>query len=134
VSVQLASSPSFSLPGVASPPVDAVTPCHASFSLSQDELSASTLSFGNASSHRLPSRDEIEALNLHHRHRPSSPDRPTLNLHWYKNVISTLATLYITHPRFYFTSSLVRVPRHWSSTCHRRSLSSSFHTHHLSAQ
>jgi hypothetical protein len=42
-------------------------PCGTSFPWSQNELAASTSSFGNASSHCLPSRAKIEVLNLHHR-------------------------------------------------------------------
>jgi hypothetical protein len=44
---------SFSLPGAASPPANVVTQYHTSFPWSQDELTASISSFGNASSHRL---------------------------------------------------------------------------------
>jgi hypothetical protein len=44
-------------------------PYHTSFPFSQDELVASASSSDNASSRRLPSRAETEALNPHHRHR-----------------------------------------------------------------
>jgi hypothetical protein len=42
----------------------------------------------------------------------------TSTLHFYKKIISTLVTLPITQSRLYFASSLVRAPRHRSSTCH----------------
>jgi hypothetical protein len=105
------------------------TPYHAYFPWSQDEFTASTSSFGNASSHRLPSQVEIEALNSHHRRRPPSLDRPTPTLHCYKNVISTLATLSITQPRLHFASSLTKAQHHRSFTRRRRSLSSSSYAH-----
>jgi hypothetical protein len=79
--------------------------CHASLPWSQDELAASTSSFGNASSRHLLSRAETEALNSHHRHRPPSSDHLTPTLHCYKKVISTLTTLPTTQPRLHFTSS-----------------------------
>jgi hypothetical protein len=44
----------------------AAASCHAFFALNQDELVASASSFDNASSHHLPSRTKIKALNLHH--------------------------------------------------------------------
>jgi hypothetical protein len=47
----------------------AAASCHASLPLSQDEITTSTSSFGNASSRPLPSQAEIETLNLHHRRR-----------------------------------------------------------------
>jgi hypothetical protein len=71
----------------------AVTSCHASFPLSQEELAASVSSSGNTSSRRFQSRAEIEALNPHHRCRLSSLNCPTLNIHCYKKFISTLTTL-----------------------------------------
>jgi hypothetical protein len=117
-STQVTSSPPFFLPGGASPSADVTTPCHASFPWSQDELTASTSPSGNVSSHRLPSRAKIEALNLHHYRRSPSLDRPTLTLHCYKKVISTLVTLPITQPHLHFTSSLARAQRQWSSTRH----------------
>jgi hypothetical protein len=111
-----------------------VAPCHTSFPLSQDELATSTSSFGNALSCRLPSLVETEALNHHHCHRLSSPDLPTLTLHWYKNIISTLATLHITQLHLHFTSFLARAPRHQSSTHRRCSLLPLSHTHRPSTQ
>jgi hypothetical protein len=60
------------------------TSCHASFSLSQDELAAFVLSSNNASSHRLPSRAETKALNLYHCCQPPFPNHPTSTLHCYK--------------------------------------------------
>jgi hypothetical protein len=110
----------------------AITPCHASFPWSQDELGTSASSFGDVSSCHLPSRFETETLNPHH--SLSSPDSPTPILHWYRKVISILITLHITQPHLHFTSSLVKAPRHRSSIRHRRSLSSSSHTHHPSTQ
>jgi hypothetical protein len=50
-------------------------------------------------------------------HPPQTVLTPTL--HYYKKVISTLVTHLITQPYLYFASSLVRAPRHQSST-HRR--------------
>jgi hypothetical protein len=79
-------SPPFALPAAASPPADVVTLCHASFLLSQDELAASTSSSGNALSHRLSSRAEIEALNPHHHRRPPFSDRSTPTPQCYKKV------------------------------------------------
>jgi hypothetical protein len=83
---------------------------------------------------RLPCRVETEALNPHRRRRPPSPDSPTLNLHCYKKVISTLTALPITQSRLHFTSSLARAPRHQSSTHHRRFLSPLSHVHRPSIQ
>jgi hypothetical protein len=137
VSAQLTSSPPFPLPGVTPPTVDVAThatPCHTSFSLSQDEFTASTSSSSNASSHRLPSQAKTEVLNPHHRRRSPSTDRLTPTLHCYKMIISTLATLSTTQPRLHFTSSLARAPQHRSSIRHHRSLSSLSHTHHPFAQ
>jgi hypothetical protein len=98
------------------------------------QLDATASSFDNDLSHRLPSWAETKALNLHHHCRPPSPDSPTPTLHCYKNVISTLATLPTTQPRLHFASSLVRAPRHRSSTHHRRSLSPLSHAHRSSAR
>jgi hypothetical protein len=53
----------------------AVTPCHASFPLNQDELATSASSFDNALSHRLHSQAETEVLSSHHRHSLPFPDR-----------------------------------------------------------
>jgi hypothetical protein len=106
----------------------AVVPCHASFPLSQDELAASASSFGNASSRCLASRVEIESLNLHHRCRTPSPDRPTPTLHFYKKIISTLITFPTTQLHLHFIFSLARAPHHQSFTCHHRSLSPWSHT------
>jgi hypothetical protein len=114
MSIQLMSSPPFALPGAASPPIN--TPYHASFSLSQYELTIFASSSGNASSRRLPSWVKIAVLNSHYRLWPPSPDCPTLILHCYKKVISTLVTLLITQLRLYFSSSLPRAPHHQSFT------------------
>jgi hypothetical protein len=101
-----------------------VTLCHVSFSLSQDELTASASSSSNASSRRLLTRAKIEALNPHHRRRPPSPNCLILTLHCYKKIISTLTTLPTTQPRVHLTSSLAIAPHHRSSICHHhRSLS-----------
>jgi hypothetical protein len=108
--------------------------CHASFSLSQDELIASVSFFNNALSCRLLSQTEIEVFNPHHRHRSPYPDRPTLTLHCCKKVISTLATFPNTQPRLYFVSSLIKTPRHRSSIRRHHSLSPPSHTYHPSAQ
>jgi hypothetical protein len=112
----------------------AAASCHASFPWSLDELVASTSSFSNASSCRLPSRVETEALNPHHRRWPPAPNRPTLTLHCYKNAISTLTTLSTTQPHLYFVSSLPRAPRHQSSTRRCHSLSPLYHAHYPSTQ
>jgi hypothetical protein len=107
----------------------AVTPCHASFPLSKDESVASGSSFSNALPHRLPSRAETEALNLHHYCSLPSPDYLTPTLHYYKKIISTLVTLPTTQSHLYFASSLGRAPHHRSSIHHHHSLSSLSHAH-----
>jgi hypothetical protein len=111
----------------------ATVPYHTSFPLRQDELDASTSSFDNASSYRLPSRVKINVLYLHHHRRPSFSDRPTLIFYYYRKVISILITLLTTQSCLYFVSSLARAPHHWSSTCRHRSLSTLFQLHHPSA-
>jgi hypothetical protein len=83
----------------------ATASCHTFFPLSQDELVTSTSSSGNASSRCLPSRAETEALNLHHCRRLPSPDYPTPTLHYYKKIISTLATLPTNQSRLHFATS-----------------------------
>jgi hypothetical protein len=110
------------------------TPCHTSFPLSQDELPASALSFSNALSHRLFSRAETEALNLHHHHRLPSLNRPTPTLYYYKTIISTFATLPTTQPCLHFSSYLASAPCHQSSTCRSHSLSPSSRIHRPSEQ
>jgi hypothetical protein len=112
----------------------AVTPCHTSFSWSQDELVASASSSGNALSSRLPSRAEIKALNLHHHRRPPSRYCPLSTIHYYKKVILTLVTLPTTQTRLHFASSLARAPHHRSSTRSYRSLLPLSHVHHSYAQ
>jgi hypothetical protein len=128
-------SPHFSLLGAASPMTNVTTLSRRVTFHShgaKDELAASISSLGNTSSCCLPTRVETKALNLHHRHRTPSPDRLTLTLHYYKTVISTLATLSTTQLCLHFTSCLARAPHHRSSTRHYRSLSSLFHDHHPS--
>jgi hypothetical protein len=66
----------------------AAASCHDSFTLSQDELVASTSSSSNASSHHLPSRVETKVLNPHHRRRLHSLDRPTSILYCYKKILN----------------------------------------------
>jgi hypothetical protein len=128
VSARLASSPS-------SPPQCCLSSdrrrhvtasCHNSVSWSQDEVVASASSSGNASSCRLPSQAKIEALNPHHRRWPPSPDCPTHTLHCYRKIILILIILIITQSCFYFGSSIIRAPCHWSSIhrCHSFSPSS----------
>jgi hypothetical protein len=77
-------------------------PCHASFSWSQDELTVSSLSSSNTSSHRIYPQAETKALNSHHHHRPPYPDRPTLTLHYYEKIASTLPTLPTTQSCLHF--------------------------------
>jgi hypothetical protein len=72
-----------------------VTPCHASFSCSQDEFAPSTSSSVNTSSRRLPSQAEIKVLNLYHRHSP------TLILNCYKK-----SHLNLGHSLHHSTTSL----------------------------
>jgi hypothetical protein len=108
--------------------------CHASLPLNQDELTASALSSGNASSHHLLSRAETEPLNLHHHSRSPSQDRLTPTLHYYKKIISTVVTLPTTQSHLHFASSLARASHHQNSTQHRLSLSPLSHTHHPSTQ
>jgi hypothetical protein len=74
----------------------ATASCHTSFPRSQDELTVSASSFGNALSRHLPYRVKTEALNPHHRRRPPFLNCPTPTLLCYKNVISTLDTLSTT--------------------------------------
>jgi hypothetical protein len=108
---------------------------HASFSWRQDELAASVLSSGNASSSRFLSRAKTEALNSHHYRRPSSQYSLPPTLHCYKKkVISILIILPTTQSRPNFTSSLARVPHHWSFNRWRRSLLSPSHAHRSSVQ
>jgi hypothetical protein len=135
--VQLASSFSFPLPAAASPSINVVMRamlCYAFFPLSQDELTASTLSSGNALSRRLPSRAKTEALNSHYRRRIPSPNCLTFTLHCYKKIISTLDTLITTQLRLHFASYLARAPHLRSSTRHCRSLSLLSHVHRPCAQ
>jgi hypothetical protein len=112
----------------------AAASCHAFFPLSQGKLATSVSSFGNILSRCLPSRVETEALNLHHRCRLPSLDRSTPTLHYYKNIISTLATLSTTQLHFYFASSLARALSHWSFTHRHCFLSLLSHAHHPFAQ
>jgi hypothetical protein len=107
----------------------AVTPCHASFLLSQDDLTASASSSGNVLSYRVPSRTETEALNLHHCRRLPSSERLTLTLHCYKKIILILSTLSITRSRLYFVFSLARASHHRSSTRRRHFFSLLSHAH-----
>jgi hypothetical protein len=104
-------------------------PCHASFSWSQDELTVSSLSSSNTSSHRICPQAETKALNSHHHHRPPYPDRPTLTLHYYEKIASTLPTLPTTQSCLHFASSLARAPHHQSFIHHHCSLSPSSHAH-----
>jgi hypothetical protein len=108
--------------------------CHTSFPWSQDEFTASTSSFDNVLSCHLPSRAEIEPLNLHHHCQPPFPDSLTPTLYYYKKVISILSTLSTTQLCLYFASSLARASRHRSSTHHHLSLSPSSNAHRPSAQ
>jgi hypothetical protein len=98
-------------------------PCNASFLWSQDKLTTSALSFGNASSRHLPSRAKTEAMNPHHHRRPPSPDRPTPTLHCYKKGHLNLDHSPTTQPHLYFVSFLARAPHHRSSTRYRHCLS-----------
>jgi hypothetical protein len=104
----------------------AAAPCHTSIPWSQDEVTASASSSGNALSRRLPSQAKTEALNPHHHHWPPSPDRTAPTLYCSKKVISSLITLPTTQPCLHFAfSSLVR---------HHHSLSPLSHTDRPSAQ
>jgi hypothetical protein len=107
----------------------ATASCHASFPWSQDEFTTSASASDNASSCCLPSWAETKALNLHHRHRQSSPDSLTPTLHCYKKIISILVTLPTTQLRLHFAFSLARAAHHWSSTRCHHSLSSPSHAH-----
>jgi hypothetical protein len=139
MSTQLALSPPFYLPSVSISSDrhrHAVAPCHASFPLTQDELTASALSFDNASSRRftLSSQNRSIEIILTARRQPPFPDLPTHTLHCYKKVISTLVTLPTTQPHLYFASSLFIAPYNWSSTHRCHFLSPSSHVHHPSTQ
>jgi hypothetical protein len=108
-------------------------PCGTSFPWSQNELAASTSSFGNASSHCLPSRAKIEVLNLHHRgsHPPQTGRLlPSSAIKMSSQPFHSPTT----QQRLHFASSLARAPRHRSSTHHRRSLSPSSHAFRPSTQ
>jgi hypothetical protein len=94
-------------------------PCHTFFPWRQGELAVSASSSDNVSSRRLSSQAEIEVLNLHHRRRPPSLDRPTPTLHCYKKFILTLITLSTTQPHLHFACSIARAPRHQSSIYRR---------------
>jgi hypothetical protein len=117
VSAQLVLSLLFPLPSIASPLTNSLPSLHLP-----------------ASSRDIPSRAEIETLNLHHSRRQLSPDLSTHTLHWHNNIISILVNLPTTQPRLLFTSSLARAPHHRSSIRRRRFLSSSSHVYRLSTQ
>jgi hypothetical protein len=133
-SAQLASSPPFSLPSVASSLIYVIALCRTSFQWSPGELAVSASSSSNASSRRLPSQAEIKVLNLHHCHRPPCSNHLTPTLCCYKKVIPTSTTLFITQSCLYFVFFLAKAPRHRSSTRRYRSLSPSIHVHRLCAQ
>jgi hypothetical protein len=99
VSVQPALSPPFLFPGVISSDryCHASAPCHVFFWWSQDEFVASASSSSNASSYHLPSRAEIEELNLHHRHRPPStlPGQPDSHNLSHSSHYSTASPFYL---------------------------------------
>jgi hypothetical protein len=126
VSAQLVLSDLFPLLGDASPPANVITSPRRvtllSYGAETSLLYAS--SFGNASFCHLPSRAEIETLNSHHRCRPPSPNSSISFLHYYKNIISILATLFNTQSCLYFTSSLIRASCHHSFTRRHHSFSS----------
>jgi hypothetical protein len=105
-----------------------VTPCHASFPWTQDELAGSASFSDNTLSRSLPGWAETKVLNLHHHHQPPFLDNPTPTIHCYKKIISILITLPTNQSHLYFVSSLTRAPRHQISTYHCHSLSSSSHT------
>jgi hypothetical protein len=95
----------------------AATLYYASFSLSQDEFAASALFVDNVLFCRLSSQAKSEALNLHHRCRLPSPDRPTPPPSTViKKLISTLPTLSTIQPHLHFASLLVKASHHQSST------------------
>jgi hypothetical protein len=80
--------------------------------LRQDQLAASTSSFGNASSHRLSSWVETKAMNQHHHCRPPSPNRSTLTIHCYKK-----SYLNLSHSFYNSTASLFcLLPSHSSKS------------------
>jgi hypothetical protein len=127
----------FPFPCAASPPANVVTPPRHVMLFSMEQRRARCHCFIYWQHFILLSplsQAKTETLNLHHRHCPPSPDRPTPTLHCYKKVITTLATIPISHPCLHFASSLVRASHHWSSIRRRRSLSPSSHAHRLSAQ
>jgi hypothetical protein len=106
-------------PSIAPPTTDVAhvaASCHTSLPMNQDELADFASFSSNASSRRLPSQAQTETLNLHHRHRPPSPNRLTHTLYCYKKTISALATLPTTQLRLHFVSSLARAPCHQSFT------------------
>jgi hypothetical protein len=97
-------------------------PCHASFLCSQDELAASALSFGNASSSRLPfwveTKHWIRSTDASHSPRTARLPPSTA----------------IKRSSQSWSLSLARAPYHLSSTHCRRSLSPLSHVHRPSAQ
>jgi hypothetical protein len=100
-----------------------VAPYHVSFTFSQDELTASVSSFGNALSRHLLSRVKTKTLNLHHHCSLPSPNYLTLTLYYYKKIISILDTLLTTQTYINFISLLARASRHQSFNHRHRSLS-----------
>jgi hypothetical protein len=103
----------------------AATPCHTSFPSSQDELTTSASSSGDASSCRLPSRAETEVLNLHHRHWPPSSAIKKSSQPCHSPHHSIVSPFYLL---------LARASCHQSFTRHRCSLSPSSYAHHPSTQ
>jgi hypothetical protein len=106
--------------------------CHASFSWSQDEIDASTSSFGNTSSRCLPSWAETEALN-----HTTVVNHPPCTV-WLSSFTAIkrssqfCPTLTTTQLYLYFTSSLARAPHYQSSIRRHHSLSLPSHAHHPS--
>jgi hypothetical protein len=123
-STQLMSSPPFFLSGAASPPADNVTPPR-----------RVTVSSHWAKMSSLPPLHHpiVSPLEPKLKHWICTtavgypPQTVWLFLHCYKNIISTMATLRTTQPCLHFASSLVRAPRHQSSTHHHCSLSPMSH-------
>jgi hypothetical protein len=124
------SFPPFFLPGAVSPPADIVmSPCYVTLPLESKRLRCLCFIFWQRFVPSSLSRVKIEVLNSHCRRRSPSSDSPTFTLHYYKNVISTLATF----PPLNWFSIL---PSHQSTTPSRRhrSFLLSSHVYHPSIQ
>jgi hypothetical protein len=133
VSTQLTSSHPFPLLGVASRLTDVVT-LPLRVTVPSHWAKMSSLPSLHLSATLCPAALSLESKLKHWIRGLPSSDRLTPTIHWYKKIISILVTLSTTQPCFYFTSSIVRAPRHRSSTRRHHSLSLLSYTYHPFAQ